>query len=305
MGERHGGDALGVRGLGVPQPPQLRRGERGDRHDAGAPGVLVGAHLVDQVARRLRRTGVVPEQGVADDAALGVEHDHAVLLPADRDGLDAVESAGVGERREQRAPPRGGIHLGAVGVRGTAGAHERPGRGIPDHDLARLRRRVDAGDERHGASSVRSPSPVPPLRSRMQELLGCLGVSTAVQRRVARICVSASRAARRSGGVRRGRVERTSGCRWMGGGGGAGPSRGRRAGARSRAAAGARSRRPCRRSTRRCRSPRTRSGRRGTRRRSRPRSASGTDSSGTRAASSASCTSGSARKAAARSFSSR
>ena len=45
----------------------------------------------------------------------------------------------------------------------------------------------------------------------------------------------------------------------------------RRAGARSRAAAGARSRSPCRRGTRRCRSPRTPSGRRSGRRTTRPR----------------------------------
>jgi hypothetical protein len=140
VGECDRRDPHRVLGFGVAEPSQLRRGERRDRHDARAPGVLVGPDLVDELARRLGRAGVVPEQGIADDAALHVEHDHAVLLPADRDRRDAVEAACVGERREQCAPPGGGVDFGAVGMRGATGTHERPGRGIPDHDLARLRR---------------------------------------------------------------------------------------------------------------------------------------------------------------------
>jgi hypothetical protein len=149
VGEGHGRDtSRGIR-FGITKPPELRRRERCDRNDARAAGVLGGAHLVDQVARRLRRPRVIPEQRVTDDAAVGVEHDHAVLLPADRDRSDAVESARIGEGREQGAPPGCGVDLGAVGMGSAARAHERPGRGIPDHDLARLRRRVDAGDQCH------------------------------------------------------------------------------------------------------------------------------------------------------------
>src|SRR3712207_8866772 len=50
----------------------------------------------------LRGTGVVPQQGGADDLARVIETDHAVLLAADRHGLHVVEAAGLGHRRPQR-----------------------------------------------------------------------------------------------------------------------------------------------------------------------------------------------------------
>ena len=118
---------------------------------------VVGAELRDQVGRGAGRAGVVPQQRGTDDATLGVEHDHAVLLPADRPGRDVVEC----RRRSaiadlQGVPPGGRVDLGAVRVRGTAGAHDGAGRGIRHDDLAGLRRRVDAHDECHVCSILRS-----------------------------------------------------------------------------------------------------------------------------------------------------
>ena len=69
-----------------------------DRHETGAVGELVRTELGDQVGRRAGRTGVVPQQCVADDPAVGVEHDHAVLLTADCPGSDVVEATGIREQ---------------------------------------------------------------------------------------------------------------------------------------------------------------------------------------------------------------
>ena len=91
---------------------------------------------------------------VSHDLAVLVEQHHAVLLPADRDGGDAVEDA-VPTRLLPGRPPVAGVDLGAVGVGGATGADHLPGLGVADDDLARLGRRVDPGDERavrHGVT---------------------------------------------------------------------------------------------------------------------------------------------------------
>ena len=100
MGERDRGDPGRVLRLRVTKPSQFGGGERRHRHAAGSSGEFRGAELVDQVLRCRGGTRVVPEQGGADDAAVVIEHDHAVLLPADGDRCNIVEPARVGHRGE-------------------------------------------------------------------------------------------------------------------------------------------------------------------------------------------------------------
>ncbi len=152
-----GGDASRVLGLVVAQPAQLRDRERRDRHEAGAVGQGCGPELADQVFRRLRGTGVVPQQGVADDASLGIEGDQAVLLPADRPGLDVIEATGIRDGRLQRDPPCLGIDRRAIGMRSAAGAHDGTRLGVDDDDLAGLGRGVDPENECHRRTQ-RAPS---------------------------------------------------------------------------------------------------------------------------------------------------
>jgi hypothetical protein len=156
VGEGDGGDPGGVLRLGVAQPAQLRDGQRRDRHGAdrlrpgGGAGLRVAVpELADEVHGRLGGAGVVPEQRLADDGAVRVEHDHAVLLPAHRDGGDVVQAAGVRDGGLQRLPPAVGVDLGAVRVGRAAGAHQGTGLGVAHDDLAGLGGRVHPGDQRH------------------------------------------------------------------------------------------------------------------------------------------------------------
>ena len=157
--EADGGDAARIVGLMIRQPAQLGDRQRGDRDaaDGVGPGLPSGrlvsiAQLADEIAGGLGRTGVVPQQGGSDDLAVGVEDDHAVLLPAHGQGGDVVEAAGVVDRLPQRPPPMIGVDLGAIGMRRLGLADEGAGDGVADDDLAGLRRGVDAGDECHAAS---------------------------------------------------------------------------------------------------------------------------------------------------------
>ncbi len=150
--QRDRGDARRGLGLGVAQPAQLGGREGGDGHRARPSRPLLGPELGGQVASRPGAAGVVPEQGVAHDRAVGVEHDHPVLLPGDRDRGDVVEAAGRVDRLDQGVPPGVGRHLGALRVPGGALAHQFSGDGVADHDLATLGRGVDPGDETHGRS---------------------------------------------------------------------------------------------------------------------------------------------------------
>jgi hypothetical protein len=146
-----------VVGLVLGQPAQLGDGERRHRHrpDGRGPGVPA-AELGDEVLGGGGGAGVVPEQGVADDLAVLVEADHAVLLAADGDRGHVVQAACVGSRLLDSGPPGGGVDLGAVGVARAAGADQLAGLGVADDDLAGLGRGVDPGDERAAHVPLRS-----------------------------------------------------------------------------------------------------------------------------------------------------
>ena len=126
----------------------------GTRPVGVGPGLR--AELGDEVVGGLGGAGVVPQQRISHDLAVLVEQHHAVLLATDGDGGDAVEEAATARLLPGRPPvPR--VDLGAVGVRRTTGADDRPGLGVADDDLAGLGRRVDPGDERaisHGGHSL-------------------------------------------------------------------------------------------------------------------------------------------------------
>jgi len=167
VGQADRGDAGRVLGLVVGQPAQLRHGQGGDGHGAGGlgpprgpfgPRVVagVGAAFADEVAGGARRTGVVPQQCGPDDIPVRVEADHAVLLAPHGERGDVVEASGEFDGLQESGPPRLGVDLGPLRMRGSALAHDAfPGRVVDDY-LARLCRRVDAGDVwtavAHGAS---------------------------------------------------------------------------------------------------------------------------------------------------------
>ena len=121
-----------------------------ERHDTDRVSPLLGpAQLGDEVDRRIRGAGVVPEQRRPDDGTVLVQADHAVLLTADRDGRHVVQSTCLGHSGLEGGPPRLGVHLGAVRMPAATTTYEGTGLGVPDHDLAGLGGRVHTGDERH------------------------------------------------------------------------------------------------------------------------------------------------------------
>lgn len=106
MGQRDGGDALGVVRLGVGQPAQFGHRQRGYRHRSDHHGprgpallqilplrisLLRPTVLGDERLGGCGRTCVVPQQRVADHLAGGVECDHPVLLAAHCGSGDIVE----------------------------------------------------------------------------------------------------------------------------------------------------------------------------------------------------------------------
>ncbi len=162
MREADGGGAVGVGRLGVGEPPELGRGEGGDRDDADgigprlpAGGLVAVAEFGDQVGRGPGGTDVVPEQRVPDDGAVLVEADHAVLLAADGDRGDVGEPAGGRRGGGEGLLPGAGSDLGAAGDGARGPPHELAGVRVADHDLAGLRRGVDPRDEGHLWPAVR------------------------------------------------------------------------------------------------------------------------------------------------------
>lgn len=151
-----GSDTGGVLGFVVRQPAQLGDGEGGDEHAAHGVGPGPGpgrrvtvAELADEVSGGVGAACVVPQERGADDLAVGVEADHAVLLAAHGQSGHVGQSADGVNHLGEGGPPVVGVDLGAVRVAGPGLAHERTGGGVTDDDLAGLGRGVDAGDERH------------------------------------------------------------------------------------------------------------------------------------------------------------
>ena len=130
------------------QPAQLGRGDRRDRHDADLVGPgLRASELLDQIGGGPGRAGVVPQQRGPDDVVVSVQGDHAVLLAADGDCLDAIEDP-ARTRGAPGIPPCPRIDLGPIGMRRPSGSEHRAGLRIADDDLAGLGRTVDARDQR-------------------------------------------------------------------------------------------------------------------------------------------------------------
>ena len=93
--------------------------------------------LGDQVGGGAGGAGVVPQQRVADDLAGLVERDHAVLLAADADRRDAVQSPPASATPRCSACHQcAGSTSVAVGMRGAALPHDLTGVGVADQDLA-------------------------------------------------------------------------------------------------------------------------------------------------------------------------
>ena len=157
--ERDRGDARGVLRFGVAQPAQLGGGEARDGNAAGAACQLGGAELGDEGGCRPGAARVVPQQRGPDHLARGVEHDHAVLLPADGDRGDVIEAARVGDRGLEGGPPGIRMHLGAVGMPGAPRAHHGSGLQVANHHLAALGGGIDPCDERHSSPQPRDPRP--------------------------------------------------------------------------------------------------------------------------------------------------
>jgi hypothetical protein len=125
VGQADGRRARGVLGLVLGHPAGLGRGERRDRDgpDRVGPGPR-SAELGDQRGRLGRGPVVVPEQRGAYDVAVVVEGDVAVLLGADGQSVDVVETAGRGRRFLQRPLPCVRVHLRAGRVRRLPAAYE-------------------------------------------------------------------------------------------------------------------------------------------------------------------------------------
>ncbi len=144
-----GGGALGVGRFVLGQPAQLRDRERRDRHQADPRGPLRRAQLGGQRGGGRCGPGVVPQQRVPHDLAVLVEAHHAVLLARHAHRGDVVQTAGLDQRGLQRGPPVRRVDRRAVRVGRAALPDELTGLRLAHDDLARLRRGVDARDERH------------------------------------------------------------------------------------------------------------------------------------------------------------
>ena len=99
MGQADGRRPVGVVRFGVGQPAELGRGEGGHRdqsHGVGpcppARSLVAVAQVGDQLGGGVGRSDVVPQQRIPDDAALRVQADHAVLLPAHRQRGDVGQA---------------------------------------------------------------------------------------------------------------------------------------------------------------------------------------------------------------------
>ena len=166
VGQEDGGEAGEVFRLVAFEPENLGGGEAGgDGVADGFDGGLESAEVAGDLLALRNGGGVAPEFGGADDLALFVEGDEAVLLAADPDGLDfGGGGAGVAEGLADGlgggvAPGVGMLLLGAGGevgeeIVGGGGAGENLAiAGVHDENLGGLGAAVDAENE--GAHGVR------------------------------------------------------------------------------------------------------------------------------------------------------
>lgn len=116
--QAHRRGRVGVAWFMVGQPAQLRRCDSRDRHHPGATRpCLRASEFVGQFSGRVSRPGVVPQQCVSNDSAMGIQADHAVLLGADRDCRDVGDAADGAHGLLERIPPTIRMDLGAIGMR--------------------------------------------------------------------------------------------------------------------------------------------------------------------------------------------
>ena len=145
--------------------PEPRRGGEGGDGDAADPGRarLRAAEQVRQPRRVGRRPGVVPQDRGTERTAILAEHDESVLLAGDRDRGHLRAPARAGDRLRERIPPDLGRRLPRAALAGhdvgrLARGHDRAALRVDEHDLGRLGRAVDSGDESwHGRVVWRTP----------------------------------------------------------------------------------------------------------------------------------------------------
>jgi hypothetical protein len=106
------------------EPAQLGHGEGRDGNDAHRirprpASRRATPQLADQIDGSVGGPGVVPEQSRPHHPAGLVEAHHPVLLRTHCHRGDVGQPAGLVQRHPQRRPPRVGVYLGALRVRGA------------------------------------------------------------------------------------------------------------------------------------------------------------------------------------------
>jgi hypothetical protein len=95
--------------------------------------------VLGQFRGRISTASVIPQKGIANNATIFIQYNHAVLLTTNRDGLDIVESTCLSQRFTECSPPVGGVDLGALGVTGSPFANQCTRLGVSNNYFATLR----------------------------------------------------------------------------------------------------------------------------------------------------------------------
>ena len=141
--------------FGPTQPGPVRHGKRGREDRAHSLGTFLGTtEVLDQFSGVGGTAGVVPEGGFAQRPPGAVEHNQAVLLPADGYGRDIGGPFRLGQCTRQRKLPGfrvrlagGPVAVDRVGRR--TGGYDPAVVGLDDQDFCRLGGTVHPGHERH------------------------------------------------------------------------------------------------------------------------------------------------------------